>query len=206
LNIIERDADELVVDNACRLLVYVSDERSTSRLRNRLRMKWEAGGMAGSELWALTELGDAETADWIQTVVAALPADDRRAEFLESHAKLIRIQLNPDTIPTLILASGKGVDRCWLIRNAVRLGVNKSEIRNAAVGYLRSTDMNAPSSRDVDFAQTCAELGLFTPEEEIEYKPLMLFVARSEAGPPSWATKVRELRRKFYSPPKAREE
>ena len=185
---------------ACKLLVYVADESGRQELLRQLRRRWPR---TSGELSALVELGDPGVLRWLEETAGATK-NDRLRVYLETRAELVQVQESSERLLTALESGGEHVDRGWLVRQGMRHGANREDIRNAVLAYLRRIATGGKSElRESSLLAACEECRVFKDEDVKEFPAIRAFRESRKyfsADPIilEWATLISTKRAEFY--------
>ena len=200
--------DSSVHDSACMRLVYVADARVRKAL---LEGYEEVGGVGEAAGYlrasnygrALVRLGDRAFLYSLEGAMGLREPADPVHNLLSSEARLIRLQLDMQSMLDAIRSNDHPIDRGWIIRQAHRHGASKAQLRAAVQDYVRRCGFDQTDvSNETSLIYACIQSRLFTEEEAME-----LGLPGAGARPPgwrnaevfpSWATRYHEKWAEFW--------
>ncbi|MBX3394355.1 MAG: hypothetical protein KF841_03205 [Phycisphaerae bacterium] len=202
LRVIRTAANDTVVNEACVLIVYVADLEGRKALLHEITDAWKAERLHPA-MESLATLGDQAFAEWIDRTVKTLKEDDPRARFLKTLAEKIQLQKPPAKLVAYLKTGEKTIDRAWVIRQATRHGIPRTEIRSAVLTAIEAENKQDALKSNLDLLMACEECGVFTADDASKipvvndakgFRELM-----THEGPsPTWATLPQTLRARFY--------
>ncbi|GJQ27710.1 MAG: hypothetical protein HBSAPP02_27420 [Phycisphaerae bacterium] len=202
LRVIRNAANDTVVNEACVLIVYVADQKGRKALLHEVAEAWK-GERLHPAMESLATLGDAAFAEWIQRTAETLKEDDPRTRFLRTLAEKIQLQTPPANLIAYLKSGSKILDRGWVVRQAVRHGIPRSEIRSAVLTAIERENKPDALKSNLDLLIACEECGIFTEKDASEIALVqdtrsLRNVMTHEGSSPTWATLPLVLRAKFY--------
>lgn len=192
---------------ALKLFVYVADEEGRSELLERVKRQWDNRGRdckwnAGWE--PLIELGDIAFGRWLDKTTEALGENDPLRPVLDRANTMIRLQKNSSELLAYLRSDREDIDRSWVVRQAMRHGAGRDEIRKAVLEYLRRAGGERPLSLNILLVRTCDEYGIFNSEDVAGISTIrairQIRYSSDDQGAqwPKWTTDVEAKRAKFY--------
>lgn len=169
LQIIQDNATDLsVLRTACRLLVYVADEQTRLVMLDRLRSTWPTDRW-GPYFAFFEELGDRQFLVWLEQTSSDPQYSQFPSVLLEQSAARVRIQQDPKDLAAYLASGRDDLDRGWVMRQALRRGVDPKAVREAVLASLRHSDTSDKRLvYDAKLVYECDECGLFLPEDSTE--------------------------------------
>lgn len=184
-----------------KLIVYVVDEDVRRQLLELAKQQWIARG-ANPALWALVELGDTGALRWLEKTTEELGESNPLRLALDRPRKMILIQQNILHLIAYLESDRADLDRGWVVRQAMRHGASREDIRLTVVGYLhRRAGQESSAMAHWSLIKACDECGIFTNEDvrNIEAIQRVRDVRfSSERSFPGWATLPDTKRAEFY--------
>ncbi|MFH1419859.1 MAG: hypothetical protein ABII12_16415 [Planctomycetota bacterium] len=202
LRVIRNAANDTVVNEACALIVYVADQKGRKALLHEVAEAWK-GERLHPAMESLATLGDAAFAEWIQRTAKTLKEDDPRTRFFRTLAEKIQLQTPPANLIAYLKSGSKSLDRAWVVRQAVRHGIPRREIRSAVLTAIEHETKPDTLKSNLDLLIACEECGIFTAKDASEIALVqdtrnLRNVMTHEGSSLTWATLPQVLRAKFY--------
>lgn len=160
-----------LVRDACRVLVYIADAETRRELLEFTKREWPSH-KTSFVMDTLKDLGDDDLVTWIEEVKKELPADHVHRALLDRYGAYVRIQKSVPQMLAYIESDEKELDRDWLVRQAMRHGATREQLRNSAVAFLQRM-RNVPSSyARSSLVHECEKYDIFSSEDVSQYKAI----------------------------------
>jgi hypothetical protein len=123
---------------------------------------------------------------------------------LETWAKQIRLQHNLADLLKYIESDEVRVDRGWLIRQAVRHGVERDRLRSAVLNYLNRKGPTQHPGSFSTLVRSADWCGVLTPDDAEVMEAVRLvreldkLISIEDETWPAWATLVKTKRAEFF--------
>jgi len=187
---------------ACRLIVYVADERGRKELLADVKRRWHEQRKAPG-LEALVELGDEEALRWLKEIGRSEDLDECARRYVDSFIERLEVQQNTSDLLEYIQSDRDGIDRGWAVRQAKRHGATCVEIRDAVMSHLRRVAPRTSALSHASLVIACDECAVFTADDANEIEAIQtvrhyLNLLSQEGAFPAWATLPEVRRAQFY--------
>lgn len=190
-----------VIKDACNLLVYIANVDSRSALLEFVKARWPST-KSGYAIDALTELGDQGLLTWIDQIVKDRPGDHVYRGYFDRVRRKVKIQRSVPEMLAYIEGDHTDIKRRWVIHQAIRHGASRTDVRKAAMAYLRRSDPESARYHRRMTVRACDEVGAFAPEHAQELDVIRRtreIIFSSDPPGPRWATLPDTKRAEFYS-------
>lgn len=192
---------------ASRLFVYVADEEGRSELLELVKRQWDnrGGNCKWSAGWeALIELGDVAFLRWLDRTAEALGEDDPLRPVVDRARTMIRLQESPSDLLAYMRSDREDIDRAWIVRQAMRHGASRNEIRDAVLEHLGRVDEQRLLSLNLLLVRACDEYGILNTDDVAQINTIrairqIRYSSDDQSAQwPKWTTDVEAKRAKFY--------
>ncbi|HUT57085.1 MAG TPA: hypothetical protein VNA25_04325 [Phycisphaerae bacterium] len=205
LRVIEDErATRVATAEASRLFVYVADKDGRSALLEHVQRQWDKHprDCTWNTAWTpLVELGDVAFLRWLDRTGEGLGGDDVLRSVFGRAKTMIRLQENVTDLLAYLRSDREDIDCAWLVRQAMRHGARREDVRSAILEYLRRA--GGRPSTCLSLVRACAEYGILTSEDASEDNTMRVlrqvrYSSDDEALWPNWATLPAAKRAEFY--------
>lgn len=203
LRIIQNEkTNSVAMHTACQLIVYVADDYGRRMLLEQL-VRDSDRTACGHLLQALAELGDQSFLDWLEARAAQLPAGHPVRIRFEALADEVRLQKDTGALLHRLRSNTPGIDAGWIVRQALRHGADRNEVRTAVLDRLGRTEDDEGPLQHTALVRACDEANLLTAQDAADYPAIpivrqTLRAVSQHSFVPAWVTLPESKRAEFY--------
>jgi|GEM_PF-3391353 len=199
--VVNPGTQEPVRATACRILPLITEETDEHKLIAFLKEQHDIGKVYSVYL-ALREIGSLEFQEFAQERAA----DPNEAEWFRQQCAAVVAQLQASqTLAGTLTVLNEGlenqrVDGALALRHAAHLGATSTQLRAAALAFLKRCNNQGRPGEGIDVALEGLNRAIFTAEDADNYQIIhnAKNIHGGRAAAPKWATYHKELEERFY--------